>query len=529
MLSQSSQIEVSILYTSDVHGNVMPLRYADNQPVESGLAKLATLIKQVKKQSSDVILIDNGDIIQGTPLTYHHARVTPDLPNPVIKVLNALGYDAAVFGNHEFNYGLQLLQRAVTDSKFPWLSANIVRAGSHEPYFGKPYMVKVLSSGVRVAVLGLTTQYVPNWENPTHIEGMEFLDVVDACKRWIGVIREKEAADLVIVAYHGGFERDPDTGEPTELETGENQGYRLCMEVDGIDVLLTGHQHRTIAGKKVNGVTIVQPGCNGQHLGLVEVQMRRQRDRWELVAAESQLISADGAAVDEEVIELIRPYEEQTQIWLDQPIGRIVGDMTVKDPMQIRTRDNPLIEFVNKVQMEIAGVSISNTALFDNSCPGFPEHVTMRDVMANYIYPNTLKVLRVTGQDIKDALERTASYFEQYNGSGIRVNPAFLTPKPQHYNYDMWEGIEYTINISRPVGERVVELRYQGEPLKMDGEYDVVMNNYRAAGGGEYNMFKGKPVVADIPIEVPELIVNYIMERKVIPSTVDGNWKVVHD
>ena len=226
---------------------------------------------------------------------------------------------------------------------------------------------------------------------------------------------------------------------------------------------------------------------------------------------------------------MVKAYEDATQEWLDQPIGKILGDMEVHDPMKIRTGDHALIEFFNRVQMEATGVDISSTSLFDNLAPGLTEDVTMRDVVANYIYPNTLKVIRITGADIKEALEQTASYFAPYNGGEIEVNPKFLYPKPEHYNYDMWEGIEYEINISRPIGERITKLDYHGEPLDMAKEYDVVMNNYRAGGGGNYMMFKDKPVIVDLPMDVSELIANYILERKVIEATVDHNWKVVHD
>ncbi|UUZ80957.1 5'-nucleotidase C-terminal domain-containing protein [Paenibacillus sp. P26] len=200
------------------------------------------------------------------------------------------------------------------------------------------------------------------------------------------------------------------------------------------------------------------------------------------------------------------------------------------DPMQVRLKEHPLIEFINRVQMELSGAHISNTALFDNVSPGFPENITMRDIVSNYIYPNTLQVIRVSGQDIIDALERSAAYFEEYHGEGpIRVSPEFSDPKPQHYNYDMWEGIEYKINISRPVGQRIVELNYEGKPLNPAGEYDVVMNNYRAAGGGNYTMFQGRPVVKDIPTDMAEPLASYIMDKGTIETVLNRNWEVVWD
>ncbi|WP_026908355.1 bifunctional metallophosphatase/5'-nucleotidase [Paucisalibacillus globulus] len=517
-----------LLETSDIHGNVFPQNYGTNEKAELGIAKIATLIKQERALNEHTITIDNGDIIQGTPLTYHYARFQQSLPNPMITILNDLNYDAGVIGNHEFNYGLGLLNQAVKESSYPWLSANIVDTETGQPYFGNPYLIKSFPDGPRVGILGLTTKYVPNWEKEEHIRGMLFEDTIATAEKWIKVLKEEEKVDLVVVSYHGGFERDLETGEPTETLTGENQGYELCMKVKGMDVLLTGHQHRQIAGNKINGVLVVQPGCNGLTLGKVTVEFHKDESGFRVVEKDSELLVVDGVNADQDVLSSIQTYEDAVQEWLDQPIGKIKGDMMITDPMAIRLGDNPLIEFINNVQMDAAGVDVSNTALFDNISPGFPVDVTMRSVVANYIYPNTLVVLRVTGKIVKDALERSAGYFELLDDGTVGVSKEFTTPKPQHYNYDMWEGIQYELDIRNPVGERVTKLDYDGKNLLPDQELDVVMNNYRSGGGGDYMMYKGRPIVKDIPIDVSELIANYILEYKEIEATVNNNWKVVY-
>ncbi|MEF3303564.1 bifunctional metallophosphatase/5'-nucleotidase [Paenibacillus sp. GYB003] len=529
--TDSDAVRLTLLETSDLHGTILPIHYANNEPYEVGLAKIATLLRRERRRAESegglLLAVDNGDLIQGTPLAYHHARIDNAPPNPFVLALNKLGYDAAVIGNHEFNYGPGVLNKAVRESHFPWLSANIVKAGTEEPFFGRPYLIRECN-GAKIAVLGLTTPYIPNWENPQNIEGLAFLDAVESAKRWVRYLRREEGADVVVVSYHGGFEKDPDTGEASEAQTGENQGYRLCMEVPGIDVLLTGHQHREIAGKSVNGVTIVQPGHLGQKAGRVTLTLvPGDGGGWRVADKTSELLSVQGVVPDPEVLELARPYEEATQRWLDTPIGSIEGDMTVRDPMRLRMKDNALIEFINKVQMETSGATISNTALFTDESPGFPPNVTMRHIVSNYIYPNTLKVIRITGRDMRAALERNAEYFVLDGEGRPAINPKFAVPKPQHYNYDMWEGIDYTLDISRPEGSRVVRLTHRGEPVDPDAEYDVAMNNYRAGGGGDYAMFQGKPVVKDIPTDVSELIANYILERKTVVATVDGNWEVI--
>ncbi|WP_096154926.1 bifunctional metallophosphatase/5'-nucleotidase [Bacillus sp. FJAT-45066] len=521
-----NKLTLTILETSDIHGSVMPINYGNNEYAHVGLAKVSTLVARERKNNKHVVLIDNGDVIQGTPLTYHYAKTSVTKLNPMIKVLNELNFDAAIIGNHEFNYGMDLLNNAVKQSKFPWLSSNILDEVNEKPYFGKPYLLKDYD-GVKVAILGVTTHYIPNWENPNNIVGLTFEDALQSTKQWVEKIRLEEAPDVLIVSYHGGFERHLSTGEPTEVLTGENQAYELCQLIEGIDVLLTGHQHRTIAETTVNDVLVLQPGVNGQFLGKATISFEKVEGAWKILSKNAELLSIEGVQEDPAVLESVKDYEQATQSWLDQPMGTIKGNMLVNDAMEIRTKDNPLIEFINKVQMDISDTTISNTALFHNGSPGFPENVTMRDIVSNYIYPNTLKVIEITGQEMKDALERCASYFLVEGNGELTVNPAFTTPKPQHYNYDMWEGIEYTLDIRKPIGSRVVQLEKDGAPLKLNETFHVVMNNYRAGGGGDYHMYKGKKVVKDITLDMSELIANYILKHKEIEATTNNNWMVI--
>jgi 2',3'-cyclic-nucleotide 2'-phosphodiesterase / 3'-nucleotidase len=527
----NERLQLVLLETSDLHGHILPVNYANNQPEEYGLAKIAALIRREREQNEYVILIDNGDLLQGTPLAYYHAKIDNKPIDPSVQLLNELGYDAAVIGNHEFNYGLPVLKKAIRESKFPWLSANLVErtreTQTEMPYFGKPYIIREFGHGLKVAVLGLTTPYIPNWENPAHIEGIGFLDAVGTARYWVEYLRKEEQADIVVVSYHGGFESSLSTGEPTEIPTGENQGHQLCMEVPGIDVLLTGHQHRMLSGIEVNGVIIVQPGSQGRALGKVRLEVIRTDGRWRIIQKSSELLYTEGVEADPRVLDITREYEMKTQQWLDQPIGHVEGDMRIHDPMEARIKDTAAIEFINRVQMHYSGADISNTALFDNDSLGFGPEVTMRDVVSNYIYPNTLQVIRITGQDIRDALEQSAAYFETYSGGEVRVSKEFSYPKPQHYNYDMWEGIDYLLDISRPAGERVVLLEKDGKPLDPTAEYDVAMNNYRAGGGGNYRMFQGKPIIKDFPTDVSELIASFILERRTIQASCDHNWKVI--
>lgn len=517
-----------ILVTSDVHGFIYPTDYRTTEERPLGLAKLATLIRREREQTPGLLLIDNGDAIQGTPLCTFHVKNHPDGEHPAIAAMNKLGYDAAVPGNHEFNYGRELLRKAMTDSRFPWLSAGIVDAESGRPAFGKPYLVKTTPEGVKIAILGVTTHYIPHWEHPRHIAGCAFQDALETVKSWVPRIREEERPDLLVVGYHGGFERELATGAPTERLTGENQGYAMCLEVPGIDVLITGHQHRMIADE-VGGVTVIQPGTGGQALGQIAVRFQRGPDgRWSVRAKTAELlVPDDGVEADAEVLELVRPLESATQAWLDQPIGRVEGDMTIESPLACRLADHPFMEFVNRVQMEAAGVEVSNAALLSEASQGFRGSITLRDVLTNFMYPNTLTVLRLTGRDIREALEQTANYFVLGADGEIEVNPAYVRPKAQHYNYDMWEGLEYELDVAKPAGQRVVKLTRNGVPLQDEAEVDVVMNNYRAGGGGDYGMYRGKPVMKEIQTDMAELVAEYIQRHGTVRATCNGNWRVI--
>jgi len=515
---------IRLLVTSDIHGYIYPTAYRDHTEKNFGLAKIATIIKE-KRMTEKILLLDNGDLIQGSPLTYYHAKYKPNTENPIIKIANSLQYDLAICGNHEFNYGLDYLKDAIQQSTFPWLSANIINSSTKEPVFGTPYTIKVIDE-VKIAILGITTHFIPNWEEKKNIEGLQFNDALLTAKWWVSHIRQKEKPDVLIVSYHGGFERDLQTGEQTERLTGENQAYAMCKELEDIDILITGHQHRTLTGT-INGITFLQPGHHGRYIGEICIKGTKQEGSISNINCSANLIEIDESIqADQETLSFIDDFQEETQKWLDQSIGTVIGDMTIKDILHARLQDNPYIEFINNVQMNASGAAISNTALFTNESLGFQTNITMRDIVSNYIYPNTLKVIRISGQDIKEALEQTAQYFTIENGN-ITVNPAFSYPKPQHYNYDMWEGIEYELKISNPIGQRVIHLNHQGAPLQLDQQYDVVMNSYRASGGGNFNMFKEKPVIQDIPIDMTELIANYIRERKIIKATCNNNWKVV--
>lgn len=515
-------MKVTLYETSDIHGYLFPTDYQSRkQEAEFGLFRIASLLEKDRAETGGhSLVIENGDLIQGSPFT-HYIVKEKQSASSVMEAVNAIGYDAGVLGNHEFNYGMDYLESAVRSADHPVLCANVLNEKG-KPAYGEAYKI-FEKEGIKIAVLGLTTPYIPNWEHPENYEGLSFKTAVETARAYVPDL--KAQADVVVVSYHGGFEKDLETGEETEIQTGENEGYALLKEVEGIDVLLTGHQHRVIA-QKVGSTAVVMPGDKGRYLGKVTLDFEQVNGHYQLIDCRPELLATEGIPAQESLQASLHAVNEEVEQWLDQPIGKVAGDMTIADAEQARRKEHPYVEFVHRVQMHYADCDISGTALFNNQAKGFEETVTMRDVVLNYIYPNTLAVLKVSGADLKAALERSATYFELNEDGEMIVNPTFLQPKPQMYNYDMYEGIDYTIDVSRPQGQRITEFSYKGEPVQPEDSLEIVINQYRAVGGGDYSMFDASKIIREVTIPMNELMGDFFSQFSPIQAEVNHNFTV---
>lgn len=518
-------MKLTIFETSDVHGYLYPTNYQERgEDLPFGFFKLAHKIQEeLETIEGPSILIENGDFIQGSPLSYYILK-EKGKADDLIEALNELPYDAGVIGNHEFNYGLEYLQSAVEAAEYPILSANILNEEG-KPAFGEPYII-LEKEGIKIAILGLTTQYIPHWEHPENYKGLSFQSALKTAKEYVPILRN--LADVIIVSYHGGFEKQVETGEETEVQTGENEGYALFTEVEGIDVLLTGHQHRLFAQNE-RGTTLLMPGQKGAFLGKVTLDLEATEKGYKVIQSYPELIPAlEVKKADPRLAEKFHDLNQKVEDWLDQPIGKVNGDMIIQDVDKARLTEHPYVEFIQKVQMYFTKCDISGTALFNNESKGFGNEVTMRDVVTNYIYPNTLAVLKVTGAELKAAIEQSAEYFVLNEKNQIDINPDFVEPKPQMYNYDMYEGVDYIIDVAKPFGERLVKFYYKGNTIKPDDTFEIVINQYRAVGGGDYHMFDASKIVREVTIPMNELIGDYFNEHGLVEATVNHNFKVIN-
>jgi 2',3'-cyclic-nucleotide 2'-phosphodiesterase (5'-nucleotidase family) len=521
--SAAKRLHVVILGTTDLHGNIFPLDYYTDKPDNRGLAKIATIIKRTRQENKNVLLIDSGDTIQGTPLEYYHNKKNNQPTDPMMLAMNALQYDAMAVGNHEYNFGLQVLRKARSEAKFPWLSANTYNKGTSETHYA-PYIVKEVG-GARIGVLGLTTPGVPTWENLPNYAGLEFHDPLLEAKKWVPVLRSKERADVVVIAMHMGLEQDLRTGEenPGQVRN-ENRAIAIAREVPGVDLIFMGHTHRDNPSVVINGVQLIQANYWGRHLARVDVYLENDAKGWRIFARSARTIAVDDTvAPDQEILTLAEPYNRETQAWLSRAIGESATELTASEA---RFRDTAILDLIQRVQLEAGKADVSMAAVFNPDARIAKGAVTVRDIAGLYVYENTLVVLEVTGQQLKDALEHSAKYFRPYEAG---KTPADLVDeKIPAYNFDIAEGVSYTLNIAMPYGQRIENIQFQGKPLIPSQKLRLATNNYRVNGGGGYTMYKGAPVIYRSSVEIRELIIDWVERHKTIPAEPTNNWKIVY-
>lgn len=517
-----TRVQITILGTTDLHGNIYPLDYYTNKPDNRGLAKIATLIKQARKENPNALLIDSGDTIQGTPLEYYHNKRNNQPGDPMMLAMNFLRYDAMTVGNHEYNFGLKVLEKARSEAQFPWLSANTYETGNGKTHY-QPYLIKEIS-GVRVGILGLTTPGIPNWENRPNFAGLEFHEPLTEAKKWVPVLRERERADVVVIAMHMGLEEDLRTSEinPGQVSN-ENQAVAIAKQVPGVDVIFMGHTHRDVPAVYLNGVLLTQANHWGRHLARVDLYLDNDGEKWRILAKAARTIPADDhVEPDQEIVKLAEAYDRETQAWLARPIGESAEELNARDA---RFRDTAILDLVQRVQLEAGKADVSMAAVFNSEARIPRGAVTVRNIAGLYVYENTLVVLEVTGEQLKGALEHSAKYFRAYEPG--KTAPELVDEKIPAYNFDVAEGVSYVLDITKPLGQRIQNLRFRGELVKAEQKFRLATNNYRVNGGGGYIMYKTAPVVYRSSEGIRELIIDWVEHHKTIPAQPTNNWKIV--
>lgn len=533
--SPARTVSITLLATTDLHGNVLPYDFYTAKPARRGLAKLATMIEQIRAQTPNVVLIDCGDTIQGAPIesVYQHyvrfGSMPLNLPlavplehDPMMLAMNYLKYDAMVVGNHEFNFGAKNLSRARSEARFPFLSANTnVAAGAGKAF--DAYLMKVVD-GVKVAIVGLTTPAVPMWEEPANIGGFTFSALEPAAAASVADLRKKHQPGLVIVAAHAGLGRDLKTGarETGEL-AGENTIYDVAEKVSGVDAIVFGHTHSQLESAHIGSVLVMQPKNWGISLGRMDFTLDDSGGAWHVVSKTSRLLPVTSATPsDPQIVKLAEPYYRAAEAYLSAPVASARQSLTSQ---LARVRDTALIDAIQEVQLNYAKADVSFTSAFNTRVQVPQGPVSVREIAALYLYDNTLYAIEGTGRMVREALENAARYFQAC--AGDCSHDKLIDRKMPGFNYDMAQGVDYEIDLAAAPGSRIHNLRWRGKPLSDDQKLRLAVNNYRAGGSGGYSMFRDAKIVWRSTEEIRDMIVDYYTRKKTLPSAPDNNWRIV--
>ncbi|MER1986148.1 MAG: bifunctional UDP-sugar hydrolase/5'-nucleotidase [Solibacillus sp.] len=474
-------MKFTIIATSDVHGHA---------------ERFSQLAQQIAAEQPD-ILLDLGDLLQGSHLSYYCEEVNKQ-PHPLISMANELSYDAAIFGNHEFNYSTEDIGAMRSACHFPWLACNV---GD----FAQPYIMKEVN-GLHIAIIGVVTHFVPQWDEWYSTADIPFTDAFTTANETVQFVRAHEQPDFVILCYHGGFERDPKSGLPFCVEDGENQGYKMLKEIEGVDVLLTGHQHLELA-LTVDNTTIAQPGANAQCYAKIDVTYEN-----DVFHHQAQLMRVDET--------LPKKDFPAFTAWANTNVTTLLDNYTYEHFLAPRLQSHPFTALIHQMQMAATNAQLSVVELPYHRSGGFSGRITHYDVLHNFPRKNYLQVIQLTGAEVKEALELCAAVFALNTAGEIDFSSAVYYPEPHPYIYDVWGGIDYEFAIAQPVGQRVTKLHYNGQAIRANDVFEVAISSYRATGSHGFTMMK-KLAVCEVRIDIPKLMMDYLKTKPLLKQSND--------
>ncbi|MGQ4434381.1 bifunctional metallophosphatase/5'-nucleotidase [Streptomyces sp. SAS_260] len=550
---------LTVMGTTDLHGHVFnwdyfkDAEYADAAGNAMGLARVSTLVNKIRQEKGrrNTLLLDAGDTIQGTPLTYYFAKVDPITAkhgpvHPMAQAMNAIGYDAAALGNHEFNYGIETLRKFEDQCHFPLLGANALDAKTQKPAF-PPYFIKKFqvpgAPAVKVAVLGLTNPGIAIWDK-AYVQGkLTFPGLEEQAAKWVPKLRSM-GADVVIVSAHSGSSGTSSYGD--QLPYVENSAALVAQQVPGIDAILVGHAHVEIPELKVTnkatGKTVVlsEPLCYAERLSVFDFNLVFEKGRWTVESVAASLRDAKTVADDPKITRLLKDEHALVVEYVNQVVGTAKATLTTVDA---RYKDAPIIDLITKVQEDVVKAALAGTAYaslpviaqaspFSRTSEIPAGEVTIRDLSGLYVYDNTLVAKLLTGAQVRAYLEYSAEYFVQTAADAV-VDTEKLTNangRPD-YNYDYVSGFSYEIDVAQAAGSRIKNLTYGGAALDDAQQFVLAVNNYRANGGGAFPHVAAATEVWSESTEIRTRIAEWVTAKGVLDPAdfASVDWKLTRN
>ena len=519
------ETHIVILATTDIHSNVWGFSYEnDKESTNNGMARIATYIDKVRSEEPYVILVDNGDTVQGTILT-DDIYNKKDGPHPIISAMNYLNYDSMTLGNHEYNFGENLITRLQGLAEFPILGANVARLDG--TMAAVPYTI-VNRGGLKIGIVGITNPNAPRWDGEK-VDNFTFAPVGPATKKVVDIIKNK--VDLVVVVAHVGLYPEYDE------ENGSDGGMKILELNPDINVLMLGHAHTTV--KEVMGNTLVG---SARSLGREVVRFDITLDRYKKVI-DSKVDVIDMA--DIEVSEALRALpivakaHQETRDFISggapgkdgAPSGGLFGQAAttfqptneIKGIPEGKLRDTAVMDLINNVQLMNSGADVSAAALFSDTSNIAQGDINYGTIFGIYKFDNTLYKVPVTGKELKAYMEWSALCYNSWKPGDISIS---FNPEKPGYLYDMFEGVDYEIDLSQPEGSRIKNVMFKGKPLRDTQELTLAVNNYRYSSALKAQKLVEGKRIWESPNSIRDMLVEYIKENKVIYPTVNNNWKI---
>lgn len=491
MTTKEKTIDLKFIETSDVHGSFFPYDFINRKPKAGSLARVATYVNQLRSQHGEnVILLDNGDILQGQPVNYYSNYVDTTSANIAAQVVNYLRYDAQTIGNHDVETGHRVYDKWVSATHCPILGANVIDTKTNKPYL-KPYTI-LKRGGARIAIIGLLTPAIPNWLGENLWSGLRFEEMVSSARQWMRVVKEQEKADIVIGLFHSGKD-----GGITTPNYKEDAALAVAREVPGFDVVFFGHDHTRYADAITNSegkrVVCLDPANNAMSVAQADLQLVKKKGRWCVKESQWKLVDVADLPVDNDFVDHFSAFNETVKAYADRVIGTFENTISTRDSYFGNSAFNDLILNL-ELSITKADVAFNAPVSFDVAIKKGP--VRVADMFNLYKYENQLFVMRLTGKEIRKALEMSYDLWVNTMtspddhllllDSKTRGDQQRLGFKNFSFNFDSAAGIDYEVDVTKPNGQKVKVLRMSnGEPFDENKYYKVAVNSYRANGGGE--------------------------------------------